>query len=1353
LIKLAVSIDKCPIMLKIKLLFLSIVLSATLPGNGIHNSYFEHLSVKQGLSHYSVNSLFQDEHGMVWIGTRDGLNRYDGNEITVFKQIPGDSTALFGNNIRSVCGDKNGHLFMLCKSGLVVFDLKKEEFKTIRRQDVTTLAYGRENLWFASSDTIFAYQPAGKPGLRNHLLMPKKNTRTSSILETGDRLLYVATSSNGILVFDKNRKNIKQWSISDVIYMYEDSKKNVWICTRYTGLYRIDFAGNLTVFRHNPADPESIPDNFVRTICEDDFGNYWIGLYTGLCKLNTEKTKEKFSLYKYERQITHGISNASVWTIINDKQGTLWVGSYFGGIDLFNPRYSIFNYYGAFSSTPWSLSNPVVGRIISEKNGNLWIGTDGGGLNYYDRQTGSFSAFRADDSRNSISVNTIKSLWLDEKRGNLWIGTHMGGLNKLDLKTKKFTVFEHNPGNPKSIPSNFVREIAHRNDTLYLATRNSIGIFDLKTEYCTRMDFETIELSQREIPDLYLDSKSRMWFCFSNQAFQLNMKTKELQKIELQNNVLFFYEDSQKRIWAGTDGHGVYHFNETTKTLEHHTEFNKHLGSGYIIDLKESGGGYYYVSTNAGLVVIDNELRNSRLLNTSNGFPLEALNENSLFISDKNEIFAGGTNGMVSFNEKDINIPRADYDVNITGIRINNKRVSPGEGSIIPQSLPYLSKITLKPRHSVITILFASTNYINVLNTDVQYQLIGFDKDWIDANYQKSVTYTNLNAGNYTLRLRGKTMTDSGMFPEKSIEITVLPPFYKTTVAYMIYGVLAIVLAFILIRFYTSKIQLSTSLEYEKREKKHIEDLNQSKLRFFTNISHEFRTPLTLIINQIELILQMGHIPQTIYGKLLNVMRNAHRMKKLITELMDFRKYEQGFLELKVSENDLIPFLNEIFLSFKELAQSKNIHYSFEYKSADLRIWFDTDQMEKVFYNLLANAFKYTPSNGNIILRVEDLGYDVMISVTDDGVGIDPASQNRVFDRFYQAENSSHDWNNRQGSGIGLALAKGIVNLHHGDIGVNSEQNQGSRFWVRLPADDRHYEPEQKITIPDKDQMVISDITVPDKQFFDEILASQKDADAHNSTILIIEDNVELLGLLAAIFQPLYKVITATDGQEGFDKAIKYQPDIILSDVMMPRMSGTEMCSKLKSNLETSHIPIVLLTARTAADYMVQGLLTGADDYIIKPFNQKVLVTRCNNLVNSRKFLQKKFAMQADPDPLIIATNAIDQQLLAKATQIVEKNIDNPGFDINAFASEMCLSRTNLFNKLRGVTGQTPNDFIINQRLKKSLYLLSHSQDLSVADIAVQVGFGSTSYYIKKFHKLFGITPAQHRRNTQLKSE
>lgn len=1307
--------------------------------NGIH---FEYLNVKNGLSHYTIHSLFQDEHGYVWIGTRDGLNRYDGNEVTVYRKEKENPDALFGNNIRSVCGDKKGHLFMRCNAGLVSFDLKTEKFTTIREKDISCSSYGKENLWFCSSDTIYSYLPNASNKSYKTILLPDKTALANVILETNDKLLYVATSSHGLILYDKNRKIAAHWNIDNVVYLYEDSKRNIWVCTRFNGLYKIDFGGNIFSYKHDPTNPKSLPDNFVRTICEDDFGNYWIGLFTGLCTFNAEL--ETFSLYKYERQILHGISNSSVWTILNDAQGTLWIGTYNGGINLYNPKYSIFNYYGAYNNNN-SLIGPVVGRIISDKNGNLWIGSDGDGLNYFDRKKNSFTCYSSSVKKNSLSTNTIKSLCLDEKRNNLWIGTHMGGLNKLNLKNKQFTHFEYDPNNKKSIPNNNIREIVPLNDKLYLATQNSIGIFDLNTETCSVMSFKEVDLSKKELTDLYIDSKNRMWFAFSNKVFLYYLQSQKLIEYKTDNNILLFFEDSKHRIWTGTYGGGIYLLNEQTLTLNPCPEFNNHLPSKYIVDFKESNGGYFYVSTNAGVLVTDTEFKDSQVLNSLNGFPLDALNENSIHITKKNEVFIGGINGMVSFQEKDLNIPRVDYNVNITGIRINNQKVAPGNKSIIKQSLPYLNEIILKPEHSVISILFSTTNYINVLKTDVEYQLKGFDKDWIDANYQQSITYTNLNPGDYTLKLRGKNKTNAGVFPEKEISIKVLPPFYKTTLAYIIYGIIILGITITLFRFYTSKIQLSTSLEYEKREKKHIENLNQSKLRFFTNISHEFRTPLTLIINQIEIILQMGNVPQSIYGRLLNVIRNANRMKKLITELIDFRKYEQGFMDLKVSENNIISFLNEIFLSFKELAQSQEITYTFEYKHPEIKLWFDENQMEKVFYNLISNAFKYTPQKGKITLRIEEIEYMVLISVIDNGVGIDKKSLDLVFDRFYQAENSSLDSTTRQGSGIGLALAKGIVNLHHGEIGVTSESNNGSKFWVKLSLGDHHFKAEQKTTPQDIDLLCLSESSVPDKEFIEDIIISQKEVEANNSLILIIEDNEELLAMLTNIFQPIYKVITASDGIEGFEKAAQMQPDIILSDVMMPRMSGIEMCSKLKSNFETSHIPIVLLTAQTAADYIVQGLLTGADDYIIKPFNMKVLVTRCNNLVNSRKLLQKKFAMQPDQDAQLIATNSIDQQLLQKATAIAEKNIDNPDFDINMFASEMWLSRTNLFNKLKGVTGQTPNDFIVNMRLKKSIYYLIHTPELCIADIAVRVGFGSTSYYIKKFHKLYGVTPAQYK--------
>lgn len=1325
-------------------LFFLLLLIHTGHLNAKLNLYFDHLSVKDGLSHYSVNSLYQDENGMVWIGTRDGLNRYDGNEITVYRQDLNDDSGLFGNNIRSVCGDKNGYLFMQCKSGVVVFDLRTEKFKILKKENIQSISSGREKLWFTSSDSVFSYNPH-QDKLELEYLFSDKSLRTTATLESNNQLFYTATNNLGLQVYDKNKKLVKQFPIYNVITLYEDSKRNIWACTRFDGLVRIDFSGRMTSFLNDPNNPESIPGNFVRSITEDDFGNYWVGMFVGLCRFNP--TNEEFIHIKYDRTIPHGLSNSSVWTTMKDNQGTIWIGSYFGGIDLFSPKHSIFNFYDAYSNSPYSLNYPVIGRIIEDETGNLWLATDGGGIIYYDRKTGLSQVYQHTSSKNSISTNTIKSMWLDKERQNLWIGTHLGGLNKLNLKTKEITVFKHNPNDNKSIPNNSIREILYKNDTLYLATHNSVGLFDLTSETCSNINIaDNVGLNNRELTDIFIDSDNRLWAAYTNNIIKFDLMLHKTVKYKSSNNTLLFFQDSKNRLWAGTDGGGFYLYNENNNSFTPCEEINKHLQSKYIIDIKESKGGYFYIATNSGLTITDNEFKSAQLLNKEKGFPLEALNENSIHITNENEVFVGGINGMVSFQEKDVNIPGEKYAVNITGLKVNNKKIIPGEESIIQQSLPYTNEITLKSHHSVLNVLFSTTNYISVLKTDIQYRLIGFDDDFIDANYQQNITYTNLNPGSYILKLRGKTPTSEGIYPEKALKITVLPPFYRTNIAYILYLLSALTISYLLIRFYTSKIKLKTSLEYEKREKKHIENMNQSKLRFFTNISHEFRTPLTLIINQIELILQSGNIPQTIYTRLLNVMRNATMMKKLIGELIDFRKYEQGFTRLKVAEYDLVPFLNDIYMSFKEFAQSRQINYTFEYKNPDIKLWMDINQMEKVFYNLLANAFKYTSPQDNITIKAEEIGLSVLISIIDSGIGLNSEEMKKVFDRFYQVENSSVDWTN-QGSGIGLSLAKAIVDLHHGEIGVESTPNAGSRFWVKLPVGDSSFSEEEKIaSISKETNIYIPESDLSDNEFVEEIKKSQIEANSLNSKILIVEDNEDVLNLLSNIFRPIYDVYTALNGEEGFEKAIKLQPDIILSDVMMPRMSGTEMCSKLKSNLETCHIPVVLLTAQTASNYVIQGLLIGADDYITKPFNVKVLITRCNNLVNSRKIFQKKFALAAESQPQLIATNSIDQKLLEKATSIVEQNMDSPTFDIRYFASEMCLSRTNLFNKIKGITGQTPNDFIITTRLKKSLYYVKNMPEMSITDIAIKVGFSSTSYFIKKFSTLYGSTPSQYRK-------
>lgn len=601
---------------------------------------------------------------------------------------------------------------------------------------------------------------------------------------------------------------------------------------------------------------------------------------------------------------------------------------------------------------------------------------------------------------------------------------------------------------------------------------------------------------------------------------------------------------------------------------------------------------------------------------------MTALNPYGLFVAHDNEIFLSGPKMMISFFEKELNSYVKPYQLNFTSLEVNNKLILPNDGSgILSESILYQPQITLNHNHSIITVNFSLSNYVSVLRNRIYYKLEGFDKDWMSAGYRKGITYTNLNPGKYKLIIKSSEEYSGRESICKEIDIVIKPPFYKSTWAYCLYGIIIIISIYIIVSFYSSKLKLRASLEYEKKEKKQIEELNQSKLRFFTNISHEFRTPLTLIVSQLEMLMERNDIQPLVYGKLVGIHRNTLRMKRLITELLDFRKQEQGFEKFKYSKQDIYSFLEEIYLSFKEYARGKQIIFEYFNKDRSLDVWFDVVQLEKVIYNLLSNAFKYTPLGGTVSLSVQEYENSVMILISDTGIGIAEENLNKIFDRFYQVDSLD----NQKGTGIGLALAKSIIEAHKGKIGARSREGKGTTFVVELPLGDSHISVSQKVETPDIDSYCISLLKMDDEKITEEIPEDENSdrTEEPSSKILIVEDNEELRELLVRLFSKVYSVYEAQDGEEGFEKTKEVQPDIVLSDIMMPKMSGIEMCRMIKSNFETSHIPVILLTAQTAEEFTIQGLKMGADDYITKPFNVKHLFMRCNNLVNGRKLLQK----------------------------------------------------------------------------------------------------------------------------------
>ena len=714
-----------------------------------------------------------------------------------------------------------------------------------------------------------------------------------------------------------------------------------------------------------------------------------------------------------------------------------------------------------------------------------------------------------------------------------------------------------------------------------------------------------------------------------------------------------------------------------------------------------------------------------------------------MYLDKNGTLFISGTNGLALFQKQSLYALPSKSLLNFDKLFIFNEEICPNDQSgILTDILAKTSDIYLSYKQNNITVEFASFNYNNDRNRLFEYRLEGFDKAWTQTT-GTTITYTNLPPGEYILRARplaGKENLDE----EVHLNIHVSAPFYATVWAYFFYllCLLGVMIAFI--RFKTRQAALKSSLEFERKEKERIEELNQVKLRFFTNISHEFRTPLTLILGQIEVLMQMD-LGTTIYNRILRIYKNAWHMRNLISELLDFRKQEQGYLKLKVEEQNLVTFTRQIYMCFYEYAQKKEITYRFDNVEETISVWFDSKQLQKVIFNLLSNAFKYTPNKGSIRVEVRMLASQAIVSVCDTGVGIPEEHISKIFERFYQTDNSSSF---TLGTGIGLALAKGIMNMHHGKIDVESTVGKGTKFTLSLPLGNRHFSDEEMATVESRESVIISEAVpmLPFEQIMDveeektKVQENIKEED--KPIILLVDDNEELLSMLEDLFLPIYKVYIAHDGREGLEMARQIQPDLIISDVMMPEMSGKELCYKIKTNVELSHISVILLTAQTSVEYVVEGLMFGADDYVTKPFNVNVLIARCNNLIKNKKRLIAHYAGKTITEsPVTEAINERDKELLAKCVNIIKENFENPAFDVTALASELCVGRSKLYMQFKQMTGLTPNEFILKIKLNEAMSLLKNHPELNISEISIRLGFSSPRYFSKSFKAFFGVAP------------
>lgn len=1306
---------------------------------------FKALGVEDGLSQITVSDICQDEKARIWIATLDGLNCFDGNRIKVFNHFYNDSISYGNLYVTQMVEDGQGSLFLLTSTGLFQFDLETEKYYLLPVVSPSTIAKGQHGVWVAEGNKLFLYTKdtrSMKPMLTD-LELPESGL---SMVEDAEGALWIALKEGGLLHIDAAGVMTRSLPQVKVMKIIRGKDENIWIGTQEHGVFCFSSQGEIVNhYEYDEGSTYKVRDDMARALCQDLEGNIWVGYRSGLSKI--EIATGKIFHYQADPNRVGAMTNRSVTSLFTDKQGTVWVGTYWGGVNFFSPEYQHFEHYHASGC---GLSFPVVGAMAEDKAGNIWICTEGGGLDLYQPEQDKFRHFNVHTGYH-FSTDFLKDIVYDEINNCLWLAADFTNkINCFHLGSYRNDIYSIASEEAEIGEALFA--LADTPQKLYIGATSAIVSLDKKT-LKSEVLYRQKELFTHNYNTLLLDSKNRLWFASDDGcvAYLINENRFETYRIILKKQVRsqkelvnVIYEDREGDIWVGTHGNGLFLLDKKENSFRLHTS-EEVLSGENIRVLGETPSGNLLIGTGHGLSMLDKKEGKVVNFNSRTGFPLTLVNRKSMHVSRNQNIYMGGATGMIAIRESSLHYPPKIYDLELAHLYVNNKEIATGDPSgILNKSFAYTDRIKLKHSQNVFSIGFSTDNYLHIAGGEVEYRLVGYNDEWSENRSGNDITYTNISPDNYIFEIRLKN------FPDviRSLKITITPPFYATWWAYTIYVCVILGILFFVVREYRIRLFLKTSLDFELREKQHIEEMNQSKLRFFTNISHEIRTPITLILSQIDLLLNSGKLSTYAYSKLLNIHKNAGNLKSLITELLDFRKQEQGLLKLKISEFDLYALLKEHYVLFKELAVNRNISFSLNTDCEQCMIWGDRMQIQKVVNNLLSNAFKYTPDGGTIVLELIDGEEECLFSVSDNGAGISEEDYQKIFERFYQVENIGQ----YGGTGIGLALSQGIVKAHQGDITVESQLGKGACFKVILKKGETHFDSSVSRVEPEKDKEYIYH-SEDRENLIEEIQSAQNENGTTDCKLLVVDDNEEIRNILVDIFSPLYAVETASDGVEGYEKVRVMQPDLVISDIMMPGMPGTELCAKIKNNIETCHIPVVLLTALSAPERELEGLRIGADCYVVKPFNMRRLVMQCNNLINTRRILQQKYARQLDVKAEKIATNELDQKFIEQATQVVEQNLENSEFSVETFSREMGVGRTVLFQKIKGITGSTPNNFIMNMRLKKAAYFLLNAPEMNVSDIAYRLGFGNPQYFNKCFRELFGIAPTQYRKSQNSSSQ
>lgn len=1320
---------------------------------------FININNKNGLSSNTVNAILKDKYGFMWFGTNDGLNKYDGQNFVIYRHSETDTNSIGRGIVMALKEDNGGNLWIGTNITLSMYNRSLNNFINF---DFSKLGWIR-SLWADHLGNIWVGTYTG---------LHRFNPKTKKIVT------YKAEP----LRADKLNSNV-------ILSVFEDSKKRIWVGTN-AGLHLLNPQnGIFKRFLHKKEISESISSDVIRSFAEDKDGNIWLGTGGGLNKMNTQK--QTFEHFKSIKSDEGTLSDNSIYKISFDKESKLWVGTE-DGLNIFNPSNNKTFRVNKTISNKYSGVGGFVGHsvrdIYLDNCGIYWISTLQGGVNKYDNNL----AFFNHKKLNPLDVNSISSgavfAFAESPSGDIFMGTDDRGLNVFNKKTgliKPITL--KGMDNQKG----FVLTLERSEKTLWIGTYHyGLYIMDLLTNSIKHIQIpkSVADATNTPINCLKADKQGNIWIGTNgNGLYRYHINTGELVHFsnifvqQKNRNILFsgyittIELDQQDNLWIGTNGGGLVRYDPAQNKLKIYNHDNSNLpldmimaihcdkfgqiwvgvmGGGLclynaktqkfhqysiknllsndvIYKILEDDLGKLWVSTNKGISVFDPQKKVFKNYTYHNGIQQSNFNIGSGFKTSSGEMYFGGNEGFNFFNPKNLNQNKNIPSLVFTDLKIGNKSVNPVENSEITEPISIAKKINLSYKQNF-SLDFVALNYTAPQENQYTYMLDGFDKEWNQVGTVTTAVYTNLDPGQYKFRLKAKSEDSSWHTPEKVIEIIVHPPFWRTYYAYFAYFLIAIITFWVLRRRAIQKLKNEFALEQERTETERKIELEQLKIKFLTNLSHELKTPLTLILNPIENLLMKEKSIEKI-DTLNLVNRNAKRLLNIVNQLLDFRKIVENELKLNLSGGDLVSFTKEIFDSFKYISERKHIRLDFFSSIDEFYTAFDKDKVERILLNLLSNAIKFTNENGNVYLHLEEDGNNgIKLIIGDTGIGLQAEILDKIFERFYQANTNVNFLN--QGSGIGLSITQEFIKLHGGNIHVESKEGEGSIFTVSLPLFAKKQNENHYSSIPSEGEIIVNE---GDEEIAAESLKIEK------TTILLVDDSEDIRTYLRESLKDTYTIVEASDGKQGWQKALSTHPKIIVSDVNMPNMDGIALVKKLKSDNRTKHIPVILLTVLSEEIDQLKGLETGANDYLTKPFSFQLLNIKISNLLQLNHSFKDTYSKQINIEIPEVEFMSEDEKYILKVSQYIEDHISNPDLSVIELSKKMNTSRGTLYSKILSLTGETPVEFVRSVKLKKAAMLLEKSE-MKISQVGYEVGFSNPNYFTRAFKAKYKISPSEY---------